>query len=179
MVVASTCGVALTRSVLGDTMNALAVTYGELGRDQDALVLLEKTLEFQRRVLPENHQDIGVMRSCLLIVRVTLTRSVLGTAMGNLAGTYCKLGRDQDALVLREKTLEFRRRVLPENHPDIGLSCFNISSSYGLAGEFHRAIDRAREALRIFQAALPPSHPHVKMAHDHVRMFEGALARRA
>ena len=51
-----------------------------------------------------------------------LTRSVPGTAMNNLAGTYSTLGRHQDALVLQEKTLEFRRRVLPENHPDIGVT---------------------------------------------------------
>ncbi len=51
-----------------------------------------------------------------------LTRSDLGAAMGNLADTYGKLGRHQDALVLLEKTLEFRRRVLPENHPDIGVT---------------------------------------------------------
>jgi hypothetical protein len=41
-------------------MNNLSATYNELGRHQDALVLLEKTLEFQLRVLPENHPDIGV-----------------------------------------------------------------------------------------------------------------------
>ena len=46
--------------------------------------------------------------------------SALGTAMGNLADTYTSLGRHQDALVMAEKTLEFQRRVLPENHPDIG-----------------------------------------------------------
>jgi hypothetical protein len=40
--------------------------------------------------------------------------------MNNLANTYFALGRHQDALLMREKTLEFRRHVLPENHPDIG-----------------------------------------------------------
>ena len=40
--------------------------------------------------------------------------------MGNLAVAYSALGRLQDALVMREKTLEFQRRVLPENHPAIG-----------------------------------------------------------
>jgi hypothetical protein len=40
--------------------------------------------------------------------------------MCNLAFKYYKLGRHQDALVMGEKTLEFQRRVLPENHPDIG-----------------------------------------------------------
>ena len=40
-------------------MNNLAVTYGDLGRHADALALKEKVLEFQRRVLPEDHPHIG------------------------------------------------------------------------------------------------------------------------
>jgi len=99
--------------------------------------------------------------------------------MANLASTYSKLGRHQDALVLHQKALEFRRRVLPENHPEVGMSCFNISLSYGEAGDFHRAIERAREALRMFQAALPPSHPNIKAAQELVRQLEGDIARRA
>ncbi len=46
--------------------------------------------------------------------------SALGDAMGNLASTFFELGRHQDALVMGEKALEFMRRVLPKNHPDIG-----------------------------------------------------------
>jgi hypothetical protein len=41
--------------------------------------------------------------------------------MGHLAGMYSDFGRLQDALVMGEKALEFVLRVLPENHPDIGL----------------------------------------------------------
>ena len=40
--------------------------------------------------------------------------------MNNLAISYSDLGRHQEAVEMEEKTLEFRRRVLPENHPDIG-----------------------------------------------------------
>ncbi len=39
--------------------------------------------------------------------------------MSNLAESYSDLGRHEEALELKEKTLEFYRRVLPENHPDI------------------------------------------------------------
>jgi hypothetical protein len=49
-----------------------------------------------------------------------MTLCALGRGMSNLAAAYSDLGRHQDALVMKEKTLEFRRRVLPENHPDIG-----------------------------------------------------------
>jgi hypothetical protein len=40
--------------------------------------------------------------------------------MDDLAATYRALGRHADALAMFEKVLEYRRRVLPEDHPDIG-----------------------------------------------------------
>jgi hypothetical protein len=40
--------------------------------------------------------------------------------MNNLASMYLALGRHADALAMFERALEFNRRVLPENHPDIG-----------------------------------------------------------
>ena len=43
--------------------------------------------------------------------------------MSNLALTYGDLGRHADALAMMERVLEFRRRVLPANHPDIGEGC--------------------------------------------------------
>jgi hypothetical protein len=43
--------------------------------------------------------------------------------MNNLAMTYRALGRHADALAMMERVLEFRRRVLPADHPDIGEGC--------------------------------------------------------
>ena len=40
--------------------------------------------------------------------------------MGSLAATYYALGRHLDALAMQESVLEFLRRVLPADHPDIG-----------------------------------------------------------
>ena len=108
-----------------------------------------------------------------------MTLSALGTAMNNLANTYSDLGRHQDALVMQEKALEFRRRVLPENHPNIGISCLNLGISCYKVGDLHRALQFAREALRIFQATLPPSHPHVTQAQQLVLLCEGDTARRS
>ena len=112
-------------------------------------------------------------------LRLTLTLSALGQAMGNLANTYSALGRHQDALVMMEKTLEFRRRVLPDNHPRIGISCLNLGLSCEMVGDLPRALQFAREALRILQATLPPSHPHVKHAQQLVREYEADAARRS
>ena len=43
--------------------------------------------------------------------------------MSNLAETYYALGRHADALSMKERVLEFQRRVLPADHPDIGEGC--------------------------------------------------------
>jgi hypothetical protein len=43
--------------------------------------------------------------------------------MSNLAMTYRALGRHADALAMGELVLEFQRRVLPADHPDIGEGC--------------------------------------------------------
>ena len=107
-----------------------------------------------------------------------MTLSATGIAMGNLANTYSDLGRHQEALVMREKTLEFQQRVLPENHPQIGIACLNIGINYFEVGDLHRALQFAREALRVLQATLPLSHPHVKQAQQLVRNCEGDAARR-
>jgi hypothetical protein len=96
---------------------------------------------------------------------------------------------------MKERVLEFRRRVLPENHPHIGegdvwygicillivtivltgLALYNISCSYVQAGDLFRAMECAREALRIWQAALPPGHEDVVDAQKLVRRLEQAL----
>jgi tetratricopeptide (TPR) repeat protein len=100
-------------------MSNLASVYDELGRHEDAVAMGEKALEFKRRVVPENHPDIGAARLRLLFEE-DFDFSTPGYAMNSLANTYVHLGRYQDALAMGEKALEFRRRVLPANHPDIG-----------------------------------------------------------
>ncbi len=115
--------------------------------------------------------------------------------MGDLASTYYALGRHDDALAMGERMLEFMRRVLPENHPHIsegdvwygicillivtivltGLALYNISFSYEQAGDMSRAMECARQALRILQAALPPGHEDVVDAEELVRRLEQAL----
>jgi hypothetical protein len=51
---------------------------------------------------------------------------------------------------------------------------YNISFSYETNGSLPRALECAREALRIWQASLPP-HEHVAAAQSRVRRLERAL----
>jgi hypothetical protein len=40
--------------------------------------------------------------------------------MANLASAYAGAGRHREALALDERSLQFMRHTLPENHPDLG-----------------------------------------------------------
>jgi hypothetical protein len=52
--------------------------------------------------------------------------------MQNLSKSYSDLGRHADALAMSEQVLEFRRRVLPANHPDIGEGCAGRDASHAV-----------------------------------------------
>ena len=104
-----------------------------------------------------------------------LTLFITGRSMGNLATCYSDLGRHQEALVLNEEALKFNLRVLPENHPDLDDSYAKVCMSYLQSGDlhyFHRAMEKARESLRIAQANLPPSHPRIRKIQGLVSIIE-------
>ena len=56
-----------------------------------------------------------------------------------------------------------------------GESLYNISVGYETSGSLPRALECAREALRIWQASLPPGHEHIALAQSQVRRLERAL----
>jgi hypothetical protein len=53
-----------------------------------------------------------------------------------------------------------------------GMILYNLSFSYETSGSLPRALECAREALRIWQASLPPGHEHVADAQNLVRRLE-------
>ncbi len=57
-----------------------------------------------------------------------------------LAGLLSDQGRHNEALAMRESVLEFRRRVLPENHPDIG-------EGLAMSGDLWALLNCARDAF--------------------------------
>jgi tetratricopeptide (TPR) repeat protein len=89
--------------------------------------------------------------------------------MGNLASVYSSLERHEDALALKERVLEHRRRVLPENHPAIGMAWYNLHTSYEKVGVYPRALECAKEALRIWQVSRPPGHEDILDAQKAIR----------
>ncbi len=112
----------------GFAIGNVAVKYSALGKHEEVREMLERLLDFNRRVLPESHPDLGELHGLVqrTIVYAFLMRNnifsheISAMAMGNLATTYSSLGKYNEALCLHLEVLEFHRRALPENHPQIG-----------------------------------------------------------
>ena len=56
-----------------------------------------------------------------------------------------------------------------------GMALNNLSFGYETSGSLPRALECAREALRIWQRSLPPGHEDVADAQSQVRRLERAL----
>ncbi len=60
-------------------------------------------------------------------------------------------------------------------HNFSGLSLYNISLSYEQAGDLHRAMECARESLRVCQTALPPGHQDIVDAENQIKDLQLAI----
>ncbi len=88
-----------------------------------------------------------------------------GDAINAVGRTHCLLRQYQDALAAQEHALRFFFQVLPPNHPRIAYQFLQIGHTLAHTGNFHQAVKRAAEAIRIYESAsLPSSHPSVQAA---------------
>ena len=55
------------------------------------------------------------------------------------------------------------------------LACYNLSWIYVVNGDVSRALDVAREALRIWRLSLPPEHEYISRAQGLIRRLEEAV----
>ncbi|GAA2551615.1 hypothetical protein GCM10010435_22250 [Winogradskya consettensis] len=85
----------------------------------------------------------------------------VGTALGNLAGSYSALGRHAEALPLAQRALDIAEKVFEPMHPAVATCLGNLAGSYcdvGLPGE---AVPLFRRALAITETILGPDDPAV------------------
>jgi tetratricopeptide (TPR) repeat protein len=79
--------------------------------------------------------------------------------MTNLAVSYRVAGRTQEALTLREETLQLQKAKFGPDHPDTLTSMTNLAISYAGAGRSQEALKLFKEALQLRKAKLGPGHP--------------------
>jgi tetratricopeptide (TPR) repeat protein len=159
-----------------------ALTYGEVGRQQEALQLTETVVEARKRTLGEGHpgtlwsmhnlankfSEVGRRQEAL-----QLTEAVVGAhkrtlgeehpdtlgSMHNLAISYSEVGRRQEALQLTEAVLEVRKRTLGEEHPDTLGSMHNLAISYSEVGRRQEALQLTETVVEARKRTLGEEHP--------------------
>jgi tetratricopeptide (TPR) repeat protein len=79
-------------------------------------------------------------------------------SMNNLAASYSKLGRHEEAMDLRKKTKGASQKTLGSEHPDTLLSVNNVAASYSKLGR-HEAMDLREKTLEARQRTQGCEHP--------------------
>ena len=123
-----------------ESMNNLAIAYGDSGRDAKALELREETLTLRRSTLGVDHVDtLGSMR--------------------NLANSYMAANRIKEALELDEKTVELLKAKLGPDDPQMLASMNNLANSFSAQNRFKEALDVNQEVVERLKVVRGPEHP--------------------
>jgi tetratricopeptide (TPR) repeat protein len=175
-----------------------------MGRLPEAAAMLERALEFGRKAIGDESDDVLVGLSNLASIYSSLGRlndavsrhekvavvieSRLGKehwitlkASNNRAYTYQHLGRITDAVALYEETLNIQRRVLGDKKNQTLVTMHNLGELYydsGRRDEGIALLDEAEEKVRRF---LGPEHPatlNVMSCLSAIRMSENDVDRR-
>jgi serine/threonine protein kinase/tetratricopeptide (TPR) repeat protein len=122
-----------------DMMNVMGNVYDNLGLYPQALPLLERAVEIQRRVLGTKKRDTLI-------------------SMDNLAWAYKNQGRYVEAEKLERETLELRRRVMgPENRETL-VSMNNLADMLYEEDRYAESAKLQLETLEIERRVLGPEH---------------------
>jgi eukaryotic-like serine/threonine-protein kinase len=90
----------------------------------------------------------------------TLTLS----AMNNLANALYYTGEYAEAEQLQRENLTTRRKLLGDNHFDVGLSLYNLGNTLEARGRFAQAEKVFLECLAVWRKALPSEHVQIAWA---------------
>jgi tetratricopeptide (TPR) repeat protein len=134
---------------------AIAKTYSSLGLYQEAGVLQEKVLAYDRASLAPEHSDL------------------IG-AIFNLASYYHHAGRREEALQMREEVLvRFRKAEGPESHNTLA-SMANLITSYEAAGKRGEALRLREELLAIRRKKNPGAAETLEALSELADAYEAA-----
>ncbi|MEU9333293.1 tetratricopeptide repeat protein [Streptomyces sp. NPDC048290] len=142
----------------------LAVSYGDVGRVEDALALNERVLTaFERVLAPDSPRTLN--------------------ARSSLAVHYRAAGRVEEALELRGRVLADRERILGPDHLETLVARHNLAVSYSDVGRVDDALALVEPVLTQYERTLGADHPRTLDARNNlavlytaVRRFEESLA---
>jgi tetratricopeptide (TPR) repeat protein len=92
--------------------------------------------------------------------------------MNNLTLLYRKQGRYAEAEPLYLETLETRKRVLGDDHPDTVVSMNGLAKLYQILGRYDEAEPLYLETLETRKRVLGDDHPHIALTLYNLACFE-------
>jgi eukaryotic-like serine/threonine-protein kinase len=151
---------------------------------REALALHRNLFGNESREVAESEANLSMMipsspeRLPLIQDAVRLSRRLngedarTGTYLAYLSGAYVAQAKYREAETPARQALEIRRRILPENHPDISASLQQLSTVLLFDRRYREAEPPAREALVMAQKVLGE---HLQTARNGMRLAQ-ALA---
>ena len=149
----------------------------EAGKYSDALPLAQQVLTIKERLLGPDHTDVGqslldlatlfegmgryseavpLQERALKIFEKASDDLAVAAIANDLAGSYKRLNRLEDAEALDNRAIEILRRELGPNHPEIAMSLNNLAEVYREQGRYAEAEDSYKRALAIAEKAFGP-----------------------
>ena len=188
------------RGKLNDLKNNLGLVYKELGRYQEAAVLLEEALNADLAILGEEAPNLSRRRASLGIVYYELGRyeeareileealqleiekhgeehSTVAISRSNLALVYQALGRYEAAAQLLEAALESDRTNFGEQHPTVASSRSNLALVYKDLGRYEAAAQLLEAALESDRTNFGEQHPNVARSRSNLALVYKDLGR--
>ncbi|CAF1442116.1 unnamed protein product [Adineta steineri] len=161
------------------------------GKYEEALILYEKSLTIDQKLLPPNHPDLTMSYNNIGLVHynmgnypkalsshkkaLEIRQQSLPPNHPDLAMSYNNIGEVHrnmrnylKSLSSHEKALEIRQQSLPSNHPDLASSYNNIGPVHSNMGNYPKALSYFEKAVEIQQQTLPPNHPHLAMSYNNI-----------
>ena len=84
-------------------------------------------------------------------------------AMESLARTYYRLKRLNDAKIMQEDVLKFRKRNFPD-HPSIGIAMTHLAITYQGLKHLDKAVKLKEDVLDLYKRVHPRGHPDIGVA---------------
>ena len=88
--------------------------------------------------------------------------SIESTVLTSISVLLTAQGKHKDSLSVKLRGLQLDRQCLPDDHPNIAISFFNIGASYFNLRCYSAALPYYQKALDISEASRGLDHPHTK-----------------
>ncbi|CAF4655655.1 unnamed protein product, partial [Rotaria socialis] len=161
------------------------------GKYPEAAKFYEKTLEIERKTLPEDdaslaptYSNIGLVydNMCeyskalefyekankILEISLPANHPNLASSYNNIGSVYDNMGEYSKALEFYEKSLKIKELSLPPNHPSLATSYNNIATTYYAMGDYPIALEYYEKSLKVREKSLPANHPDLATSYNNI-----------